>query len=94
MAAGQTPLEGLRVVELARILAGSWMGQTLADLGADVVKVECTTGEDTRRWGPPYVKGSDGSDPERVESHGGAIPGSLRTVSWDPQISLNKGSER
>ncbi|SEN59270.1 Crotonobetainyl-CoA:carnitine CoA-transferase CaiB [Loktanella fryxellensis] len=49
------PLEGLRVVELARILAGPWAGQTLADLGADVVKVESPEGDDTRRWGPPFV---------------------------------------
>ncbi|KQS78909.1 CoA-transferase [Rhizobium sp. Leaf384] len=49
------PLEGLRVIELARILAGPWIGQTLADLGADVIKVESGEGDDTRRWGPPYV---------------------------------------
>lgn len=50
------PLEGLKVVELARILAGPWAGQTLADLGADVVKVESPAGDDTRRWGPPFVE--------------------------------------
>jgi crotonobetainyl-CoA:carnitine CoA-transferase CaiB-like acyl-CoA transferase len=49
------PLAGLKVVELARILAGPWAGQTLADLGAEVVKVEAPEGDDTRRWGPPYV---------------------------------------
>jgi len=48
-------LEGLRVVELARILAGPWAGQTLADLGADVIKVESPEGDDTRRWGPPFI---------------------------------------
>ena len=50
-----TPLAGLKVVELARILAGPWAGQTLASLGADVVKVEAPEGDDTRRWGPPFV---------------------------------------
>ncbi|MBM9594931.1 CaiB/BaiF CoA transferase family protein [Roseitranquillus sediminis] len=50
------PLEGLKVVELARILAGPWIGQTLADLGADVLKVEAPAGDDTRRWGPPFVE--------------------------------------
>ncbi len=50
-----TPLAGLKVVELARILAGPWAGQTLADLGAEVVKVEAPEGDDTRRWGPPFV---------------------------------------
>ncbi|WP_298815988.1 CaiB/BaiF CoA-transferase family protein [uncultured Roseibium sp.] len=51
------PLEGIKVVELARILAGPWTGQTLADLGADVIKVESPQGDDTRGWGPPFVDG-------------------------------------
>jgi crotonobetainyl-CoA:carnitine CoA-transferase CaiB-like acyl-CoA transferase len=49
-------LSGVRVVELARILAGPWIGQTLADLGADVIKVESPDGDDTRRWGPPFLE--------------------------------------
>lgn len=56
-----TPLEGLKVVELARILAGPWIGQTLADLGADVIKIENVGGDDTRRWGPPFIDNPDGS---------------------------------
>jgi crotonobetainyl-CoA:carnitine CoA-transferase CaiB-like acyl-CoA transferase len=56
------PLAGVRVVELARILAGPWAGQILADLGADVIKVERKgVGDDTRAWGPPFVPGADGS---------------------------------
>ena len=51
-----TALSGVRVVELARILAGPWTGQTLADLGADVIKVESPEGDDTRRWGPPFIE--------------------------------------
>jgi crotonobetainyl-CoA:carnitine CoA-transferase CaiB-like acyl-CoA transferase len=51
-----SPLRGVRVVELARILAGPWIGQTLADLGADVIKVEGPEGDDTRRWGPPFIE--------------------------------------
>ena len=50
-----TPLAGIKVIELARILAGPWAGQTLADLGADVIKVEAPEGDDTRRWGPPFI---------------------------------------
>jgi len=49
------PLHGLKVIELARILAGPWIGQTLADLGADVIKVESPQGDDTRTWGPPFI---------------------------------------
>jgi crotonobetainyl-CoA:carnitine CoA-transferase CaiB-like acyl-CoA transferase len=55
------PLAGIRVLELARILAGPWIGQLLADLGADVVKVERpVVGDDTRSWGPPFVEAVDG----------------------------------
>ena len=57
-----SPLTGLRVVELARILAGPWAGQLLGDLGADVVKVESPAGDDTRRWGPPFIANPDGSE--------------------------------
>lgn len=53
------PLAGLKVVELARILAGPWAGQTLADLGAEVIKVEAPGGDDTRQWGPPFIERGD-----------------------------------
>jgi crotonobetainyl-CoA:carnitine CoA-transferase CaiB-like acyl-CoA transferase len=57
------PLEGVKVLELARILAGPWIGQLLADLGADVVKVErAGAGDDTRGWGPPFIEGADGEN--------------------------------
>lgn len=56
----QPPLKGVRVIELARILAGPWGGQLLADLGADVIKVENPNGgDDTRTWGPPFVMSHD-----------------------------------
>lgn len=50
------PYDGLKVLDLSRILAGPWIGQTLADMGADVVKIEAPAGDDTRRWGPPFIE--------------------------------------
>jgi crotonobetainyl-CoA:carnitine CoA-transferase CaiB-like acyl-CoA transferase len=73
------PLAGLRVLELARILAGPWAGQVLADLGAEVIKVESPEGDDTRRWGPPFVE----KDGERSAAYFHATNRGKRSVIAD-----------
>jgi len=74
-----TPLHGVKVVELARILAGPWAGQTLADLGAEVIKVESPEGDDTRQWGPPFVE----RDGERSAAYFHACNRGKRSVTVD-----------
>ena len=55
-------LEGVKVLDLSRVLAGPYAAQNLADLGADVLKIEAPWGDDTRGWGPPFTTGFDGED--------------------------------
>ena len=85
------PLAGLRVLELARILAGPWAGQLLADLGADVIKVERPgEGDDTRHWGPPFLTAEDGSDLSAAYFH--ACNRGKRSVAVD--IATPEGQAR
>ncbi|MDT0681990.1 CaiB/BaiF CoA-transferase family protein [Roseicyclus sp. F158] len=82
--AGGAPLKGLKVIELARILAGPWIGQTLADLGAEVIKVEAPEGDDTRRWGPPFVERPlPGGGTVRVAAYFHAANRGKRSVTCD-----------
>jgi len=77
------PLAGLKVVELARVLAGPWAGQILADLGADVIKVESPDGDGTRQWGPPWVerKGADGKTRREAAYYHSCNRGKRSTVA-------------
>lgn len=86
----EPPLKGVRVIELARILAGPWAGQLLADLGADVIKVESPDGgDDTRKWGPPFVMSHDGENLSAAYYH--ACNRGKRSIAVD--FSTPEGAE-
>lgn len=84
-----TSLAGIRVLDLSRVLAGPWCTQTLADLGADVIKVERPgTGDDTRTWGPPFLKDAAGQETAEAAYYLGANR-NKRSVTCD--IALPAG---
>jgi crotonobetainyl-CoA:carnitine CoA-transferase CaiB-like acyl-CoA transferase len=77
-------LAGIRVLDLSRVLAGPWSTQILADLGADVVKVEAPgRGDDTRAWGPPFLKGADGQDEIGTSAYYLAANRNKRSIAVD-----------
>ncbi|MFC3339833.1 CaiB/BaiF CoA transferase family protein [Paracandidimonas soli] len=85
------PLHGIRVLDLTRVLAGPWCTQNLADLGADVIKIERPgAGDDTRGWGPPYLKGEDGESTSEAAYYLSANR-NKRSVTLD--ISTERGAE-
>ena len=89
-------LEGVRVLDLSRVLAGPWCTQTLADLGADVIKVERPAregvpgGDDTRGWGPPFLKDVGGGETAEAAYYVGTNR-NKRSVTID--IASDEGSE-
>ena len=77
-------LAGIRVLDLSRVLAGPWSTQILADLGADVVKVEAPgRGDDTRAWGPPFLQGPDGQDEIGTSAYYLAANRNKRSIAVD-----------
>jgi formyl-CoA transferase len=84
----QTALSGIRVLDLSRILAGPWCTQNLADMGADVIKVESVDGDDTRGWGPPFLEGDDGA---RLSAYFTACNRNKRSIGID--FSTSEGAD-
>ena len=76
-------LEGITVLELSRVLAGPWCGMTLADLGADVIKLEPFTGDDTRGLGPPFLEGADGTPREGMSAYFACCNRGKRSLAID-----------
>ncbi len=84
-------LDGIRVLDLSRVLAGPWCTQILADLGADVVKIERPgVGDDTRHWGPPFLKDADGQDTDQA-SYYTACNRNKRSVTIDMATAEGQG---
>lgn len=76
-------LEGITVLELSRVLAGPWCGMLLADLGADVIKLEPLDGDDTRGLGPPFLAGADGTPRERMSAYFACCNRGKRSLALD-----------
>lgn len=82
-------LQGIRVLDLSRILAGPWCTQNLADLGAEVIKIERPdSGDDTRGWGPPYIKSDSGAD--RMSAYFSCCNRNKKSVCLDFKLDGDK----
>ena len=88
------PLSHIRVLDLSRIMAGPWSGQILADLGADVIKIErAGEGDDTRRWGPPFLKDKDGK-PTKESGYYLSVNRGKRSVALDLKSEEGRATVR
>jgi crotonobetainyl-CoA:carnitine CoA-transferase CaiB-like acyl-CoA transferase len=86
----QAALDGIKVLDLSRVLAGPWCTQILADLGADVIKIERPgTGDDTRTWGPPFIKDAEGNDTDQA-SYFAACNRNKRSVTIDMALPAGR----
>ncbi|MHB1206456.1 MAG: CaiB/BaiF CoA transferase family protein [Rhodospirillaceae bacterium] len=84
------PLRDLRVIDLSRILAGPWCAQILADMGADVIKVErAGVGDDARGWGPPFVKDANGENIDATYFHAANRGKRSITIDFDNPADLD-----
>ena len=90
---GMNSLDGIRILDLSRVLAGPWCTQTLADLGADVIKIERPgSGDDTRTWGPPFLKDAQGLETQEAAYYLGANR-NKRSVTCDIATSEGRSEE-
>ena len=80
-------LQGIKVIDVSRILGGPYCGQILGDHGADVLKIEPPQGDDTRAWGPPYLKDREGQD---TRESSGSLPAQAKQTR-SLQTRLNSG---